>query len=419
MCYAIPGRIISISGNLATIDYFGERKTALILDRSTKPETGNYVYAQGGVVLDTAPEAEAKRILAFWEKKFFELKKRDGELVQVKKAGGPLENIFLKIKNGKPISKSEMNALLGARGEDAEALRSFANSVRREELKNACCVHGIIEFSNYCGMNCLYCGIRATKNMERYRMSEAEIISAAQRAVKLGFKALVLQGGEDRFYTMEMLAGIVKKIRGMGVLVFLSIGERDLKTYRALYEAGARAALLRFETGNQELYARLRPGRKLEDRIRLIKGLQEMGYLVSTGFLIGLPGEAPDDLADNILLTRRLGTDMYSFGPYVAKGHRADLGRCLNAIALARVLDRRAKILVTTALETLSPDAKRLGLMAGGNSLMIDVTPEKYAKLYNLYEGKYREAGKEIKETLATLASLGRAPTDLGYVAAR
>ncbi len=411
MCYAIPGLVVRVDGHQATIDYFGERKTALA-EHGIKP--GDYVYAQGGVVVDTVPEAQAKKILQFWEKKFFELKKKDDEISKAKPASLKLEAIFSKIRNSKPLGKDELNYLLSLKGADAEALRSFANSLRKEELKNSCCVHGIIEFSNHCGMNCLYCGIRATKNMKRYRMSEGEIVSAANRAVKLGFKALVLQSGEDKCYTREMLARIVEKIRKMGVLVFLSIGERDLRTYEALYEAGARAALVRFETGNPDLYTNWRPGRKLEDRIRLIKKLQELGYLVSTGFLIGLPGEQESDLANNILLTKQLGTDMYSFGPYIGKGHVADLDRCLNAISVVRLVDKEAKILVTTALETVSPHAKRLGLLAGGNSLMIDVTPEKYAKLYQLYQGKYKDSAKEVRETLDLLNSLGRAPADLG-----
>ncbi|VVB98133.1 3-methylornithine synthase [uncultured archaeon] len=411
MCYAIPGRVVGINGHQATIDYFGEKKTALV-DHSVK--VGDYVYAQGGVIVDTVPEEEAKKVLAFWEKKFFELKKKDDSLSEVKPAGAALAPILSKVEKGRPLSKDEMKLILSAKGADAEAVRSFANNLRREELKNSCCVHGILEFSNHCGMNCLYCGIRATKNMERYRMNEGEIIAAANRAVKLGFKALVLQSGEDKFYTGEMLVRIVKKIRKMGVLIFLSIGERDLRTYQALYDAGARAALVRFETGNPSLYSRMRPGRRLEDRIALIRKLQEMGYLVSTGFLIGLPGEEESDLANNSRLTKQLGTDMYSFGPYVAKDSRADFDTCLNTVSLVRLIDKNAKILITTALETLSPEAKKLGLLAGGNSLMIDITPEKYAKLYVLYQGKYKPAEKEIRDTIALLHSLGRAPTDLG-----
>ncbi len=414
MCYAIPGKIISINGNRVIIDYFGERKTALVLERDMKLETGSFAYAQGGIVIDTVPEAEAKKIVSFWERRFFELKKKDDELSEIKEGSGAFKNIFSKIRNSKPLSKDEMKKILNAKGEDAEALHSFANALRKEELKNSCCVHGIIEFSNYCGVNCLYCGIRATKNIKRYRMSEGEIVDAANRAVKSGFKALVLQSGEDKFYTREMLVRIVQKIRMMGVLVFLSIGERDLKTYQTLYEAGARAALLRFETGNPELYASWRPGRKLEDRIKLIRKLQEIGYLVSTGFLIGLPGEQENELADNILLTKQLGTDMYSFGPYMEKGHNVDLERCLNAISVVRLVDKSAKILITTALETVSPEAKKAGLLAGGNSLMINVTPEKYAKLYTLYQGKYKPTGDEVKNTIALLHSLGRAPMDLG-----
>lgn len=411
MCYAIPGKVVKIEGHKAIVDYFGEKKTALAEHGIS---VGQYVYAQGGVVVSVVPETEAKKILAFWEKKFFELKKKDDELSSEKKPLGSLAPIIDKIEKGRPIGKDEMKKILQAKGADAEALRSYANIMRKNELKNSCCVHGILEFSNHCGMNCLYCGIRATRNMQRYRMTEKEIVAAAARAVKLGFKAIVLQSGEDRFYDRDALVRIVQKIRKMGVLIFLSIGEKDLRTYEALYSAGARAALVRFETSNERLYARMRPGKKLEDRIKLIQNLQRIGYLVSTGFLIGLPGERDEDLVNNILLTKQLGTDMYSFGPYIEKERKADLEKALNTIALVRLIDKNAKILVTTALETLSPEAKKLGLLAGGNSLMIDITPEKYAKLYTLYKGKYKETGNEVKETISLLQSLGRAPTDLG-----
>lgn len=413
MCYAIPGKVVEIRSHKAILDYFGERKT-VFTDHNVKK--GNYVYAQGGIVVNKISKKEADSILCFWKRKFFELKKRDEILGKVKKRNSKLNKIFLKVKQKKSLVKKEIKTLLNAKKDDAVFLHSYANFLRKKNLKNSCCVHGIIEFSNYCRMNCFYCGIKNSAKIKRYRMSEQEIISAAENAVKLGFKALVLQSGEDLFYTKKMLSRIIKKIKNMGVLVCLSIGERDFDTYKTLYKKGAKAVLLRFETSNKKIYEKMKPKKKLKDRISLIKKLQSIGYLVSTGFLIGLPKENINDLIDNILLTKKLKPDMYSFGPFIRPKSKQniELNLLLNTISTVRIIDKKSKILVTTALETISSKGKKLGLLAGANSLMIDVTPKKYAKLYRLYKGKFKEMKEEIKNTLFLLYSLGRAPTDLG-----
>jgi biotin synthase len=257
-------------------------------------------------------------------------------------------------------------------------------------------------------------------------MDADEIMERVGFAVEeLGFKALVLQSGEDPSYTDGILVDIVKRIRDKyGILLFMSIGERSFECYKRLYEAGAYGALLRFETSNKNIYSMMRPGKKLEERLELIKKLINHGFIVATGFLLGLPGTTKEDIMKDILLTKSLKPDMYSFGPLIphpctplADAQKVGTEDTLKAIALSRLLDHEAKILVTTSLETLHPEGKRKGLMAGGNSLMINVTPEKYRNSYEIYPGK---AGNEaavqdtIRETLDLLYSLGRAPTDLG-----
>jgi biotin synthase len=311
--------------------------------------------------------------------------------------------------------------------EETKLLSEAANALRQREHDNACCVHGIIEFSNHCTQDCLYCGIRKSYvRAKRYRMTQEEIVEAARHAAKdLGFKAIVLQSGEDPWYDDARLEWIVRQVRKLDVLIFLSIGMRSRETYRKLYKAGARAALLRFETANPALFERMRPGTTLDARLKLIRELRKMGYVIATGFLIGLPGETDEDLAEDIMLSKSLGPDMHSFGPFIPAegtplGKEAMQGpeKALRAIAAARLADRKSKILVTTALETVDPEAKKQGLLAGGNSLMIDVTPEKYRRLYTIYDGKAQKKAKpveeRIKETVELLYSLGRAPTDLG-----
>jgi len=430
MCYSIPGRVISKSGNLATIDYFGEKKTAA--DVSNICKNGDYVYAQGGVVVDVIPEEEAKRVLVGWKDKFIRLYKSDA--AQSIQSGSTASSSITKLAEvktltGKELTGKELISIFEMTDDsDLRDLYSLANKIRHDSLGNACCVHGIIEFSNNCKMNCQYCGIRAeNKKIIRYRMTKDEIIDCAVRAVReLGFRALVLQSGEDSYYTTEMLCEIVSEIKQQcGVLLFLSIGERPLEDYKRLYDAGAYGCLLRFETSNKAIYEQVRPGRKLSDRLSLIKSLIAHGYVVATGFLIGLPGETVQDIINNILLTRSLKPEMYSFGPFIphpdtplSHSSCVSVDSALKTIAISRILDPEAKILVTSALETLdkNKNAKRRGLMAGANSLMINVTPEKYRMDYDIYPNRSGVSIKtedSIKETLFLLQDLGRAPTDL------
>ncbi|MBU0953347.1 MAG: [FeFe] hydrogenase H-cluster radical SAM maturase HydE [Nanoarchaeota archaeon] len=422
MCYAIPGRVVSIKGQIAVVDYFGEQRTVLNDNDDIQP--GDYVYAQGGILINKIAEKDAREILGFWKEKFFELKKIDAQYSKLHTSGeGELLRILQRVNVKQKLNNEEFIYLLNLQTKEEQSLLfETANVVRQKEHDNACCVHGIIEFSNYCRCDCFYCGLRKSTSQKRYRMTPEEIISAATYAVnELGFKALVLQSGEDEWYDEEKLVTLVKEIRKLNVLIFLSIGERSKALYKKLYETGARAVLLRFETSNKEIFQNLRPGTNLEQRLDLIRYAKELGYIVATGFLIGLPGETEEDILNNIMLTKSLGADMYSFGPLIpAAGtplEKEPLGEksaVLKTIAVTRLLDRKAKILVTTALETLGDNAKKEGLLAGANSLMINVTPPTYRDLYIIYPKHGKEVKKAIQETIDLLYSLGRAPTDLG-----
>jgi len=416
MCYAIPGKIIEIKKNVAVLDYFGEKRNVL-LDQDVK--VGDYAYAQGGVLINVIEKAEAERVLIFWKEKFFELKEIDEKTSKVQEinASTKVLEILEKVNLSKELTKEDMMFLLKV--EDSRELKLIyetANNVRQKEHDNACCVHGIIEFSNYCKNDCSYCGIRKSRNIQRYRMSVKEIVEVAKKAVSLGFKALVLQSGEDYWYDEEKLIEIVKKIRKLNVLIFLSIGVREKRIYEKLYQAGARGVLLRFETSDRELFERERPKTNFNKRISLIRDLKEMKYIIATGFLVGI-GESEENIVNNILLTKELEPDMYSFGPFIPSGGSSKVEKDLifKIIALSRFIDKKSKILVTSALETLDSNARKEGLMAGANSLMLNVTPKKYKELYNLYPGrKDEEVIKAVDETVDLLYSIGRAPTDLG-----
>ena len=390
MCYAIPGKVIAINNNLVTVEYFGEKKTAK--NDFFSLTLGDYVYAQGGFVIQKMKESDALSILEGWQELFFQLQKRDIAL-----------------------------------SSNPKTLYQRANFIRNKYLGNACCVHGIIEFSNYCRNDCLYCGLRSSNAaLGRYRMEIDEIVETAQHSFsELGFKALVLQSGEDTWYTREKLVRIVREVRKRAqVFLILSIGERDLEIYEELYQEGARGALLRFETSNSALYSKMRPGHALEDRLGLIKKLAEIGYLVMTGFLIGLPGQNQEDLMREIELCGSLNPEMFSFGPFIphpktplVDERPPSLDVVLETIARTRIKFPESKILATTATATLDKEGLKLALLAGANSLMINVTPPKYQPLYELYpnrQGLGISLPKQVTQTVELLQSLGRAPTDLG-----
>jgi biotin synthase len=391
MCYSIPGKVTEINDNIVTLDYFGERKKAR--NEFLKLSVGDYIFAQAGFAVQKISPQEAVESLAAWKELFFKLQEIDLRLAR-----------------------------------EPKNLYQIANNIRQKHLGNACCVHGIIEFSNYCQNSCLYCGLRKENSLlTRYRMSIEEIIDTAVLSVNdLGFKALVLQSGEDLWFDDEKLIKIVKGILDKcAVLLSLSIGERSVETYKKLYQAGARGALLRFETSNKNIYKKMRPGKILEDRINLINELRQTGFLIMTGFLIGLPQQSEEDILEDVELANSLGTDMFSFGPLIphpetplGKENPPTLDSVLNTIARTRIMNSEAKILVTTSLETLDKqEGARKGLMSGGNSLMINLTPEKYRKLYDIYpdrKGSDVDVRKRISEVINLLQEIGRAPTDLG-----
>jgi biotin synthase len=258
-------------------------------------------------------------------------------------------------------------------------------------------------------------------------MAIDEIIQTCKFAVKeLNFKALVLQSGLDPAYAAGDLATIIDEVmKDTPALLILSIGERDMEVYKQLYARGARGVLLRFETSNPALYEKFRPGYKLPERIELIRELKALGYMIFTGFLIGLPAQTEEDILNDIRIMGELNTDMFSFGPFIPHpdtplGDIAGptLDSVLTTIARTRIMYPQAKILATSALETLDREnGLRLALLSGANSLMINLTPEKYRRLYDIYPdraGMDTGIPEKINSVVALLQSIGRAPADLG-----
>ena len=449
MCYAIPGKIIDVIGKSALIDYFGEKKEAYVDVEGVNP--GDYVFAQGGVIIERLDEDIALSILSGWNEAFFKLKEIDKRLAEEypgsfsetfipqrdtkvdKNAGQDACPDFLEIikrtENGLSITKSELLYLLTIKEEgQLKLLYHIANRIRHKVHKNSSCVHGIIEFSNVCKNDCAYCGIRReNQKLERYRMDIDEIVDTIISSVSsLGFRAFVLQSGEDGFYTTDKLAEIIRKIKERcSVLIFISIGERDRDCYQELYNAGARGVLFRFETSNPEIYGNLHTALHYENRLHILRELKDIGYIISTGSLIGLPGQKEEDILDDILFASSLEPEMYSFGPFIphpdtplAIAPKVDIDMMLKVIAVTRLVRHDGNILVTSALEKLfGIEGTRRTLMTGGNSMMVNLTPQKYRRLYSIYPGKGEgndDTRKRISDTVALLQSLGRAPMDIG-----
>jgi len=429
MCYAIPGKIVGFKDKKVVVDYFGEKKFAWNEFENLK--IGDYIYAQGGFVINKIPEKEALEILEFWKETFFELREKDlrlSSMDNLSPASRKTRIILDKALEGKKLKEEELLYLLNLEDRnDIEYFYKTANFIRQKFHKNACCVHGIIEFSNYCTADCLYCGIRkSNKALNKYRMTEDEIFFTVREAVeKYGFKAIVLQSGEDPYFDVEKLSALIRRIRkAFPLLLFIStseVGEMGLKEF---YKAGARGVLIRFETSNPQLYEKLH-NEKIEQRISEIESAKKLGFLVLTGGLIGIPQQTPEDIINDILFAKSLNPEMYTFGPFLPHPQtpmknekKPDLDLVLKTTALIRLHDPYGKIVSTTAVETLSPERGRTAaFMAGANSLMLNLTPMKYKKLYQIYPERIHENETiefQIQKALSDLKKLGRAPTDLG-----
>ncbi|MEI6438499.1 MAG: radical SAM protein [Candidatus Omnitrophota bacterium] len=431
MCYAIPGRVKDFVGEkFVTVDYFGEEKKAI--NELISLKVGDYVYAQGGFVISRVSASEAEATLSTWKDLFFELQEMDKKSSQLtpwgKKRFDHVRSLMERSAAGEALSSDDILYLLKIKEPaEREFFLSAANHLRQTIHSNSCCVHGIVEISNHCSAGCHYCGISClNEGLTRYRMTADEIYESVRIAVEdYGFKALVLQSGEDPGRTVDELVEIVAEVkRRFGVLVFVSFGELGRTGLSRLYEAGARGLLMRFETSSPEMYGRLHPGCKLEDRLAEIRHAAELGYLIVSGSLVGLPGQTPEDIVRDLQLAKELNVEMLSLGPVlphpqtplagVPKPEVIDIVQVLAAARFA--LPAQAKILVTTGLETLDANARREALMAGASSVMLNVTPLEHRSLYEIYPGRAHQddpVGEQIEGTIALLGSIGRAPTDL------
>lgn len=308
-----------------------------------------------------------------------------------------IEKLLLKAEIGKPLSRDEIIELLKMPGEYSVDLFATADRIRKNEVGNEIYLRGIIEFSNFCEQNCLYCGLRkANEKLERYRMTDEEVLETARQVKASGISTVVLQSGEDSFFTVEHICRLVETIKQeTGLVVTLSIGERPPEDYRAFGEAGANRYLLKHETASPELYKFLRPGCRLDKRGQCLRTIKALGFETGTGNMVGLPGQTHEILADDLLFMKLLDADMLGIGPFIAHPdtplsgiENDDIELTLRVIALARLITRNTNIPATTALATLNPQGRLLALQAGANVVMPDFTPQQYKSRYDIYPGR-------------------------------
>ena len=275
-------------------------------------------------------------------------------------------------------------------------LFSEADRIRHEKVGDEVHLRGLIEFSNICKRGCKYCGLRsANREVERYRIKKDELLIYAQNAVKMGYKTIVLQSGEDDYFDTDRMVEIIREIKKLDVALTLSIGEKTYDEYKAFKEAGADRYLLRIETTDKNLYSEMHPWADIENRFKCLYDLKKLGYETGTGCLVGLPNQTIESLADDILFFKELDADMVGIGPFIpheqtplkdaAKG---DFWLALKVMALTRLNLPDINIPATTAMETLNPNGRIIALNSGANVVMPNVTSQEYRAKYEIYPGK-------------------------------
>ena len=309
-----------------------------------------------------------------------------------------MHELPLLLHKKRTLTDEELKVLIESDQFDSD-LASLADEVRREYYGTDVYLRGLIEFTNYCKNDCFYCGIRhGNKVLDRYRLSEDEILICCETGYALGYRTFVLQGGEDPFYDDVKMAGLIAKIRKRyeDCAITLSFGEKTKDGYRAFFEAGANRYLLRHETAGEEHYRRLHPPTMdLKKRQDCLWSLKEIGYQVGSGFLVGSPYQTTECLIADLRFLEQLRPDMIGIGPFIP--HRDTpfrhfpgglLKPVLRMISILRLMFPNVLIPATTALGTIDPQGREHGLRCGANVVMPNLSPLAVRKKYELYDNK-------------------------------
>ena len=324
-----------------------------------------------------------------------------------------------KLKNGQ-VEYDIIKQLLSADQEQAQIMFSEAYKLRQEVFGNKVYLRGLIEYSNYCSNLCAYCGINASVTTQvRYRLTLEEILECADTAHSLGYQTLVLQGGEDPHFTGEKFTQIISAIKAKypDIAITLSLGVHKRTDYQAWFDAGADRYLMRFESSDAELFAKIRPATNLAARLAALEDLRQIGYQVGTGNMVGMPGQTLDTLVNDILLLYKLRPDMIGIGPFIphpatplADYPHGDVFLTLKELAILRIIMPYVNLPATTALGTLEPGGQLKALACGANVIMPNVSPPSLRKLYAIYPdkaGSTEDAGGTHARVLNTIAKAG------------
>lgn len=298
------------------------------------------------------------------------------------------------------LEQEEFAALIAA---NCGALREYAKGKARaiadRQYGKDIYIRGLIEFTNFCKNDCNYCGIRKSNiHADRYRLREEDIMACCREGEKLGFRTFVLQGGEDPYYTDDRIVDLVRKIRAAhpDCAITLSIGEKERESYERFFEAGADRYLLRHETAADAHYRQLHPPElSLEHRKKCLWDLKEIGYQTGCGFMVGSPFQTAEDLAEDFLFIKELQPEMVGIGPFIphqdtpfAKETQGSMEDTLYLLSLLRIMQPDLLLPATTALATIHPRGRELGIEAGANVVMPNLSPVGVRDKYSLYDGK-------------------------------
>lgn len=312
------------------------------------------------------------------------------------------------------LTREELMRLIENRNPELDQyLFAKADAVRREIYGNDIYIRGLIELSNYCKNDCYYCGIRrSNKNAARYRLTREQVLDCCKSGYKLGFRTFVLQGGEDPYFTDERLCEMISAIKSRypDCALTLSMGEKSYASYLAYFNAGADRYLLRHETADETHYGKLHPdSMTLSTRRQCLYDLKKIGFQVGCGFMVGSPYQTPEHLAADLLFIKEFDPEMVGIGPFIP--HRdtpfagepaGTLEMTLFMLGLVRLLVPHVLLPATTALGTIDPQGRELGILAGANVVMPNLSPQEVRNKYLLYDNKLN-TGVEASEGIDSL----------------
>ncbi len=329
-------------------------------------------------------------------------------------------NLIETLRTTQNLTDAELKELLETDTYDEE-LRIAADAVRREHYGTDVYIRGLIEFTNYCKNDCFYCGIRKSNRCaERYRLTKEEILECCKEGYALGFRTFVLQGGEDPYYTDERICDIVSSIRESypDCAITLSIGEKSHESYKAYFDAGANRYLLRHETATAAHYSRLHPSElTFAKRRACLFDLKEIGFQVGAGFMVGSPYQTTEHLIADLRFLQELKPDMIGIGPFLshkdtpfAEYPNGELKLVLRLLGILRLMHPKVLLPATTALGTMHPQGRELGLQTGANVVMPNLSPQSVRKKYMLYDNKIstgEESAQSVRNLTEKVASAG------------